>query len=87
MEVELRYLHQEIDNSKNFVNPETGACTNRIEAMWNSCKEIKPMCGVQQSMLPNYLDKFFWRQQHRKESGFAAMNNILKHIAEWYPSP
>lgn len=39
MEVEPRYLHQEVDHSKNFVDPKTGACTNRIEAMWNSCKK------------------------------------------------
>jgi len=88
MEVEPRYLHQEVDHSKNFVDPKTGACTNRIEAMWNSCKKkFKTMCGVQQSMLPSYLDEFLWRQQHGKESGSAAMQNILKHIAEWYPTP
>ncbi len=38
MEVELRYLHQEVDHSKNFIDPKTGVSTNRIEAMWNSCK-------------------------------------------------
>ena len=87
MEVEPRYLHQEVDHSKNFVDPKTGACTNRIEAMWNSCKKkFKTMSGVQQSMLPSYLDEFLWRQQHGKESGSAAMQNILKHIVEWYPT-
>jgi hypothetical protein len=40
MEVEPRSLHQEIDHSKNFFDPKTGACANRIEAMWNSCKKI-----------------------------------------------
>jgi hypothetical protein len=40
MEVELQYLLQEVDHSKKIFNPKTGVCTNRIEAMWNSCKKL-----------------------------------------------
>lgn len=33
-----RYYHLKVIHSANFVDPETGACTNRIEASWKSAQ-------------------------------------------------
>ena len=88
LQVEPKFKHTSVDHSKHFVHPETGACTNRVEAMWASCKhKFKWMCGVHESMLPGYLDEFLWRQTNGKKSGKDTFLNILKHIAEWYPTP
>ena len=88
LQVEPKFKHTSVDHSRHFVDPETGACTNRVEAMWASCKhKFKQMCGVHESMLPGYLDEFLWRQTNGKKSGKDTFLNILKHIAEWYPTP
>uniref|UniRef100_A0A0L8HC94 ISXO2-like transposase domain-containing protein n=1 Tax=Octopus bimaculoides TaxID=37653 RepID=A0A0L8HC94_OCTBM len=35
---QLGYIHRAVNQSTNFVDPETGACTNRIEAYWSRIK-------------------------------------------------
>ena len=39
------------------------------------------MVGTSTDMLPSYLDEFMWRQRF----GQNAFDNILVHIAEWFP--
>ena len=34
----LGYQHISVNHSENFVDPETGACTNRVEGMWGRIK-------------------------------------------------
>jgi transposase-like protein len=87
LEVDPPYTHLDVDHSKNFVDPITGACTNRVEAYWKNCKRrMKYMCGVQGSMLESHLDEFLWREIHGSSSS-EAMEKILFQISEWYPTP
>ena len=50
-------------HSYNFVNPETGVCTNAIEAYWSRVKKIRRRKQVVPASehLPSYLDEFMWR--------------------------
>lgn len=60
-----RYVHHTVNHSRNFVDPVTGACTNRVEAMWKRAKsKFKEMNGTTEKMVPAYLDEFMWRQRH-----------------------
>ena len=33
-----KYIHLSVNHSRNFKDPATGACTNRIESIWNVAK-------------------------------------------------
>ncbi|RNA28025.1 ISXO2-like domain-containing [Brachionus plicatilis] len=47
-----------INHSYNFLDPKTGACTNRIERLWNSSKHrFKDMRGTKRSEKQSYLDE------------------------------
>ncbi|CAF1057175.1 unnamed protein product [Brachionus calyciflorus] len=42
------FKHQTVNHSLNFVDPNTGTCTNKIESLWNACKhKFKEMHGCQ----------------------------------------
>lgn len=59
------YTHDSVNHTENFVDPVTGACTNRVEAMWKRAKaKFKQMNGTTEAMVPGYLDEFIWRQVH-----------------------
>lgn len=79
------YQHVSVNHTTNFVDPQTGACTNMVERFWkNAKKKNKEMCGTSAEMLPGYLDEFQWRQQYGKKT-VEAFNNILVQIAHFYP--
>lgn len=81
------YQHLTVNHTENFVDPATGATTNHVECMWKNCKRrFKTMQGVHSSMLAGHLDEFMWRQQYAP-SHSAAFDNLLSHIADWYPTP
>jgi hypothetical protein len=78
------YIHNVVNHSDNFVDPESGATTNHVERMWCDAKRrLKSMNGTTDDMLPGHLDEFMWRQS-RGKTGTEASNSILQTIAEWY---
>lgn len=78
------FKHQTVNHSLNFVDPNTGTCTNKIESLWNACKhKFKEMHGCKRSKIQSYIDEFVWRYNNncdRKE----CFNLILKEIARFY---
>ena len=83
--VQPPYQHLVVNHSENFVDPQTGACTNTIECYWKNCKRrFKCMQGVHQRHLASHLDEFMWRELHGK-SHQEALHHIIEHLAQWYP--
>lgn len=61
------FKHQTVNHSKNFVDPSTGAHTNRIEGLWALAKiRNKIHSGTSRNHLDSYLCEFLWRQKFKK---------------------
>lgn len=81
------FQHLVVIHEHNFVDPITGACTNRVECLWKNCKKtFKEMCGVHNSTLESHLDEFMWRQIHGRTPQ-DCLNNLLLHLSQWYQLP
>lgn len=79
------YQHLVVNHNRNFVDPQTGACTNNIECYWKNCKKkFKHMLGVHNTQLSSHLDEFMWRQIHG-QCHQEALTNIILHLSQWYP--
>ena len=46
--------------------------------------KLKRMKGVRADQLPSYLDEFMWRERFGKTTS-DTNNNIMAHIASFYP--
>lgn len=59
----MRYEHEWVNHSLNFVDPVTGAHTNTIEGPWeiHIKRHIKSMRGMSKQYLDGNLDEFMWR--------------------------
>ena len=68
------YRHMDVNHSKNFVDPVTGAHTQSVESMWRDAKmQNKKMCGTHRSLIDSYLCEFLWRKRHPKDTFEAIM--------------
>ena len=73
--------HQTINHSIQFVDPVMVVHTQNVESYWNRVKtKFKRMKGVQESMLPSYLDEFMWRECHGR-TATVALQNLCRDIA------
>jgi len=78
------YVHKTVNHSRNFVDPESGVCTNCIEGFWACFKQYLRRLGVLQSpFIPEYADQFMWEQAY---GGTASrrFTNLLAQIKEKY---
>ena len=65
--------------------PETGTCTNHVEAYWCPMKcRFKTMPGTTNEMLPAYLDEHVSRERYGKTAKQALLS-LQHHMAEHYP--
>ena len=79
-----RYHHTTVNHSRNFVDPYTNTCTNRVENFWmNAKRKLKAMQGVQSSQLKSHLWEFLWRHRNGGD-GTAAFNALIRQISERY---
>lgn len=75
--------HATVNHSLNFVDPNTGAHTQGVEAMWSSCKRMmREEKTMHSNLFESYLPEFMWR---RRFGGAESFSNIVMHIAEQYP--
>lgn len=77
------YIHQTVNHSIQFVDPVTGANTQRIETSWASLKTklMRLMKGTTQALLPSHLAEAWWRSIHN-ETPFL---DVIDAIAAEYP--
>ena len=64
------YIHVTVNHSKEFVNKETGACTNSIECDWRHAKVSIPPYGIHKGLHAGYLAEFMWRRRNYNKDKF-----------------
>ena len=70
--VQLGYQHGIVNHRLYFVDPVTGFCTDRIEAMWQRSKaKFKAMHGPSnRATIRDYLAEFMWAQRFGGTNAF-----------------
>ena len=60
---DMHYKHKWVNHSENFVDPKTGAHTQRIEGVWEvRVKQyLKARRGARRTLIASYLDWFLWK--------------------------
>ena len=66
----MGYTHVTVNHSKEFINPDSAACTNGIESDWRHAKVSMPRYGVHRGMHAAYLAEFMWRRKYNKVDKF-----------------
>lgn len=77
--------HLTVNHSHNFVDPITGAHTQKIERSWKSAKERnKRHNGTHRQMLDSYMCEYMWRSRVKARS-INAFDTILADIVIFWP--
>ena len=77
--------HATVNHSVNFVDPNTGANTKKIERSWKAAKERnKRHNGTHRHMLDSYMCEFMWRKGIKVRQ-LNAFDTILQDIAVFWP--
>ena len=71
------YNHLTVNHTKNFVDPHTGANTQKIESNWHALKRRISRGGVQKDNYGLHFAEFLWMRKN-KEDGFKNLVNALK---------
>ena len=74
------YNHLIVNYSLSFVDPDTGAHTQRIENTRWGIKQSILRTGISKDLLGSYLQEWLWRKQYGEDP----LGNIIEHIAEVY---
>lgn len=79
----MRYKHFTVNHSENFVDPKTGAHTQRIESLWASIKRRnKNECGTRRTLFDSYLCEFIYRRRYENRDIFEC---ILESMRNYWP--
>lgn len=77
------FQHLKVNHRYNFVDPTTGAHTQKVERLWGSAKwRNKRHRGTSRHHLNSYLAEFMWRRLHVGEDLFMC---ALTAIGEFWP--
>ena len=77
--------HKTVNHSAHFVDPNTGANTQRIERLWKAAKERnKRQNGTQRHMIDSYMCDFLWRHRNKVRQS-DSFDSILHDITEFWP--
>lgn len=77
------FIHDTVNHSTNFVNPISGAHTQRVEGLWNLAKKRnKKQFGTASGMLDSYLCEFMWRRRNLNNNPF---ERICEDIVSYWP--
>ncbi|CAF1063061.1 unnamed protein product [Brachionus calyciflorus] len=79
------FIHKKVNHSINFIDPESDACTNRIESLWRACKQkFKDMNGCKRVYVQSYLDEYVWRFNNGVSTNRVCYELILNALASLY---
>lgn len=79
----FNYTHATVNHNLNFIDPITGAHTQRIESHWGHVKTeiVRKMRGTSLNLLPGHLATYWWRGIHPD----TPFRDILREIANQFP--
>ena len=77
------YIHQTVNHSLYFVDPETGASTQNIERCWRDTSATVPKYGRSEHHFDGYLATSIFIRKHK--SHFRRFHTFLLTAAELYP--
>jgi transposase-like protein len=58
----IGYTHMTVNHSENFVDPETGTCTNTIEGNWSTLKKRVPIRKRTYELITSSLNEFMFER-------------------------
>jgi hypothetical protein len=71
-----------VNHKYNFVDPDSGAHTNKIEGLWSQFKrKFKGMNGCDRVQLQSHINEFMWRQWPTNDR-VDAFDKILEELGE-----
>lgn len=76
------FVHQTVNHSYNFVDPDTGAHTQNIERSWREVRSNVPRYGRREAHYFGYLAEFFFRRKFRDHT--SRIHEIFKAIGALY---
>lgn len=80
----LGYQHLTVNHAIHFVEPQTDATTNHVEALWNVAKRRnKKEIGTARTLLDSYLIEFMWRYKFKDNNNIFQL--FLEHVHDVYP--
>ena len=63
---EKGFTHKTVNHSKNFVNPEDGTHTQKIERFWRGLKDTrKRYQGLPAAEIQSHIDEYLWRKMRK----------------------
>ena len=79
------YIHQTVNHSVEFVNKESGACTNTIESTWHAVKNSLPRSGTVKGLYDSYFCEYCVRKKYFTNSQdiFLTFLDLIKRV---YPT-
>jgi transposase-like protein len=77
------YNHLTVNHSKNFKDPVTGACTNRIESTWRAVKDHYKSSSRRKYFFDGYLAKYAFLK-HCRLNSLDPFEEFMKHTAVLY---
>lgn len=79
----IGYGHLTVNHTQCFVDPLTGANTQRMESLWGVVKtKVMRRCrGTSRELFPGHLAEFWWRCLHPNNP----FNEIVAALREKYP--
>ena len=76
------YIHNAVNHTYHFVDPNTQVTTNLIEEMWQRCKaKFKSMHTTRREMVPDKLSEFMWVQRFGEHKFY----HLWDQITAMYP--
>lgn len=74
------YIHQTVNHSANFIDPETDIHTQNIERLWRDMRESIPRYGTRDYHFTNYLAEFLFKRIHNFDKRIEALFEIMSSI-------
>lgn len=79
----MGYVHQKVNHSQFFKDPQTGSCTNMIEGLWRHAKHRIPEYRRSKNDYTGYLSKYMFITRTRRQNK-QLLPEFFKHCATVY---